>query len=304
MWTKQNISDLTGKIIIVTGGNSGLGFESVKAFADKGAEVILTARTIEKGKTAREEIMKEDIKGKIRVLELDLSDLSSINTFAERIRNEYDKLDVLLNNAGIMMTPYHKTKDGFEGQMGTNHLGHFALTGLLIDLIIKTEGSRVVNVSSNAHKYGKMNFDNLLFDEGKNYSPINAYARSKLSNLLFTYELQRQFEKHGIRSLSVAAHPGTSRTNLARHLEGKFIFKLLTPFLLIMSQNSEMGALPQIRASVDPEVKGGDYYGPSGFREAKGYPVKVKSNEASYNEEDAKKLWDHSEELTGVRFKL
>jgi len=297
-WTTENIPDLSGKVIIVTGGNSGLGYESVKAFAEKGAEVILTSRSPEKGENAKKEIGKS--KGKIVVMQLDLSDLNSIRKFSAEFHEKYKQLDVLLNNAGIMTTPYFLTKDGFEAQMGTNHLGHFALTGLLFDVIKKTPKSRIVNVSSSAHKQGKMDFNNLLFENGKDYSPIKAYGRSKLSNLLFTYELQRIMEENGIASIAVAAHPGVAQTNLARYLEGKFWFKLLMPVFKLISQDQSQGALPQIRASVDPNVKGGQYYGP--HRGMKGDPVIVESNAASHSEADAKKLWEVSEKLTGITF--
>lgn len=301
-WTTSDIPDLDSKIIIVTGGNSGLGFESIKAFAQKGAKVVLASRSAEKGENAKAEILKENQKGNVEVQILDMADLDSIKKFSERIHNKYSQLDVLLNNAGIMTTPYFKTKDGFEGQVGTNHLGHFALTGLLLDLIQKTPNSRVVNVSSMAHKQGDMNFDNFLYEEGKGYSPIKAYGRSKLANLLFTYELQRFFEANKIDSISVAAHPGVSQTNLARHLEDKLYFKILYPIFKLMTQDAEKGALPQIRASVDTNVKGGEYYGPSGFNEMRGSPIRVESNAASHNREDAKKLWELSEKLTGVTF--
>lgn len=301
-WTAEHIPDLSKKIIIVTGGNSGLGFWSVKAFAEKGAEVILASRSKKNGEKARTEMLSENPKAKIEVMELDLADLESVRLFTKSFQEKYSRLDVLLNNAGIMTTPYFKTKDGFEGQVGTNHLGHFALTGLLLDLIQKTPGSRVVNVSSMAHKQGEMDFDNFLFENGKGYSPMKAYGRSKLANLLFTYELQRFFEKNNVNSISVAAHPGVSQTNLARHLEDKLYFKILYPIFKLMTQDAAKGALPQIRASVDPEVQGGEYYGPSGFNEIKGYPVRVKSNEASHNHEDAKRLWELSEKLTGVTF--
>ena len=300
-WTTDNIPDLSGKVIIVTGGNSGLGYESVKAFAEKGAEVILTSRDLEKGEAAKKEITNAKINGNVKVMQLDLMDKSSITKFAEDYRKKYDKLDVLLNNAGIMTTPYFLTKDGFEAQNGTNHFGHYMLTGLLFNLIKKTPGSRVVNVSSAAHKQGKMDFDNLLFEEGKGYTPMKSYGRSKLSNLLFTYELQDQIEKNKVDAISVAAHPGVSQTNLAAHLENKTWFKLLTPVFKMISQDQAQGALPQIRASVDTSVKGGEYYGPRGFGELKGLPVKVKSNAASHNKEDAKRLWDISEKLTGIK---
>lgn len=299
-WTTENIPDLKGKVIIVTGGNSGLGYESVKAFAKNGAEVILTSRSIEKGEAAKTRIGR--VKGNISVLQLDLMDFASIKSFAENFKKKYNRIDVLLNNAGIMTTPYFLTKDGLEAQNGTNHFGHFALTGQLFELIKNTPSSRVVNVSSMAHKQGKMDFENLLFDGGKDYSPIKSYGRSKLMNLLFTYELQRKLETTGINSIAVAAHPGVSNTNLARFLEDKLIFKILKPLMSPFFQEPEMGALPEIRASVDPNVKGGEYYGPDGLYEMKGFPVLVQSNKASHNLEDAKKLWEVSEKLTGVKF--
>ena len=299
-WTTTNIPDLTGKVTIVTGGNSGLGYETVKAFAKRGATVVLASRSIEKGNEAKESIGR--INGKIEVLYLDLMDFDSIKAFSEAVKSRYNRLDILVNNAGIMTTPYFLTKNGLEAQMGTNHFGHFALTGHLIDLIRKTPGARVVNVSSMAHKQGKMDFNNLLFENGQGYSPLKSYGRSKLMNLLFTYELQRFFEQNNINAMAVAAHPGVSNTNLARFLEKKLIFKILKPLVYPFIQGQEMGALPQIRAGIDEKVKGGDYYGPDGFREMKGFPVKVESNKASKNRADAKELWDISEKLTGVKF--
>ena len=293
--------DLSGKIIIVTGGNSGLGYESVKAFAAKGAGVVLASRSVKKGEEAKSDILKTVPDGKIEVMELDLGDLESVRKFAADYQGKHQKLDVLQNNAGIMMTPYFTTKDGFEAQFGTNHLGHFALTGLLMDVLLATPGSRIVNVSSGAHKNGKMDFDNLQWENGKDYSPMKAYGRSKLSNLLFTYELQRRLEAASKDALAVAAHPGIAATNLARHLEGKFLFKVLSPLFKFIAQDQDMGALPQIRASVDPAVKGGQYYGPDGKGERKGYPVVVPSNEASHNLQDAARLWEESEKLTGVK---
>jgi NAD(P)-dependent dehydrogenase (short-subunit alcohol dehydrogenase family) len=303
-WTTNDIPDLSGKVIIVTGGNSGLGFESVKAFAEKGAEVILACRSTEKGDSAKAQIESGDPSGKIVVKQLDLMDLSSVISFAADIKLKYDQLDVLLNNAGIMMNPYSLTKDGFESQLGTNHLGHFALTGLLIDLIKSTPKSRVVNVSSNAHKWGVMDFDNLMFEKGKDYTPTKAYGRSKLSNLLFTYELQRLFNQHNIDSLAAAAHPGGSMTNLGKHLEDKFWYKLLIPIAGLFTHSPANGALPQIRAAIDPYVKPAEYYGPDGFNEMKGAATLVQSNKASHNLDDAKKLWEVSENLTGVKFEF
>lgn len=301
-WNLEHMPGQAGKIVLVTGGNSGLGYESVKAFAGKGAEVVLASRSMEKGEEARAEILKEVPGGKINVMELDLADLESVRNFVGAFKNSYQKLDVLLNNAGIMMTPYFTTKDGFEGQFGTNHLGHFALTGLLMDLLLKTEGARIVNVSSNAHKRGVMNFDNLQYENGKDYTPLKAYGRSKLSNLLFTYELQRKLVAKKKDTLALAAHPGAALTNLSRYLESNFLFKIINPLFKRMAQDQAMGALPQIRAAADPLAKGGEYYGPDGKNEFKGYPVLVQSNTASHNLQDAAKLWDESEKLTGVKF--
>lgn len=302
-WTTNDIPDLTGKIIIVTGGNSGLGYESVKAFAKKGAEVIMASRNPQKAESAQSSIMDEKPSGKVIAMTLDLSSLDSVKNFVAGFKKQYDRLDILLNNAGIMMTPYQLTNDGFESQLGTNHFGHFALTGQLFDLLKKTSGSRIVNVSSIAHKQGKFDFNDLLYDGGKTYNPSKAYSRSKMANLLFTYELQRRLD--GSREMmTVAAHPGVSMTNLANHLKGTFmfnIFRLLSPLVTHPVAN---GALPQIRAAVDPNVQPGTYYGPDGFNEMKGAPIVVQSNEASHDQADAKKLWDVSEKLTGIHFEI
>lgn len=303
-WTTNNIPDLTGKTIIVTGGNSGLGFESVKAFAEKGADVIMASRSLEKGNSAKEEIMKVSPKGSVQVMDLDLASLNSVKKFVKAFKADHKKLDILLNNAGIMMTPYFQTEDGFEGQLATNHLGHFALTGMLMDLLEATPKSRIVNVSSIAHLRGDMDFDNLQFENKKEYTPTRSYGRTKLSNLLFTYELQRKLEAAGKDVIATVAHPGISMTNLANHLINKWYLKPIVPLFKGMTQPPAMGALPQIRASVDPEVKGGQYYGPDGKKERKGFPVLVTSNEASHNKEDAKRLWEESERLTGVTFSI
>jgi NAD(P)-dependent dehydrogenase (short-subunit alcohol dehydrogenase family) len=304
-WTAERIPDLTGKVIIVTGGNTGLGLESVKVFAGKGAEVVLASRSVEKGDRAKSAVESGDPQGKVVVMQLDLTDLEGIKGFVAELRSRYNRLDILLNNAGIMAAPYFVTKDGFEGQMGTNHLGHFALTGQLLDLLIRTVGSRVVSVSSGAHKFGRMDFDNLLFENGKGYSPIRAYGRSKLANLLFTYELQRQFEKQKINSMAVAAHPGGAKTELGRSFERRPGYRLISPLWDLFSQSAAMGVLAQLRASADPDVKGGDYYGPyNGINGMTGYPRLVRSSAASCSREDAKKLWEISERLTGVRFQF
>jgi len=299
-WTITDIPDLTGKTVIVTGGNSGLGYESVKAFALKGAQVIMACRSMLKGEEAKKQIIRFLPSADISVMELDLTDLKSIRNFATEFKKNHSRLDVLLNNAGIMMVPYGLTRDWFELQVGTNHLGHFALTGLLLEVLRDTPRSRVVNVSSMAHSAGVMDFDNLLYENGKDYSSVKAYGRSKLSNLLFTYELQRFFDNHKINSMSLAAHPGFSETNLVSHLYNKWYFRLIKPLFFKMAQKASMGALPQIRASVDPQAKPTEFYGPDGKRQMSGYPVVVQPKPKALNKEDARKLWEVSEKLTSV----
>jgi len=303
-WTITDIPDLTGKTVIVTGGNSGLGFESVKAFALKGAKVIMACRSIIKGEEAKKQIVKFFSTADIVVMELDLTDLKSIRKFASEFKQNHTHLDVLLNNAGIMMVPYGLTKDGFENQMGTNHLGHFALTGLLLGVLKKNPASLVVNVSSMAHSSGEMDFNNLLYENGKDYSPLKAYGRSKLSNLLFTYELQRFFENNKINCMALAAHPGLSDTNLGHYMMEKWYFKLIMPLFFRIAQPASMGALPELRASVDPAAKPAEFYGPDGKRQMKGYPVVVQPKEKAFNKEDARKLWEASEKLTSVIYSL
>ncbi len=302
IWTTEDMPDLTGKVIIVTGANSGIGFEAAKAFARKGGQTILACRSMDKAEVALAEIQAEIPNAPVEMMQLDLASQASIHKFAEAFKTKYDRLDVLVNNAGIMMVPYGTTEDGFEKQLGTNHLGHFALTGLLIDLLLNTKGSRVVNISSGGHRMGQMDFDNLMYEGGEGYSSGRAYGRSKLANLLFTYELQRRYELIHAAAIAVAAHPGGSNTNLANHLTDTWYMQMLGSAFEKMMQSAAMGALPTIRAAVDPGVRGGEYYGPSGFMEQRGYPILVQSNKASHNQEDAKKLWDISEELTGVEF--
>ena len=265
--------------------------------------MIIACRTQSKGELAKKQILETHPTGDITIIELDLTDLNSVKNFVAKFNATHNKLDVLLNNAGIMMVPFGLTKDGFEKQIGTNHLGHFALTGLLLDLLRKTPKSRVVNVSSIAHKSATMDYNNLLFDKGTDYSPMKAYGRSKLANLLFTYELQRFFESNKIDCLAVVAHPGVSDTHLFDHAAPKWAMKLLRPLFLLMIQPADMGCLAEVRASVDLNVKGGEFYGPDGKREMKGYPVLVKSIPASYDKEGARRLWEVSEKLTGIEYK-
>jgi len=293
-WTTENIPNLKGKTAIVTGSNSGIGFETAKAIAAKGARLNMAIRNIEKGKKAADAILKEFPDADIKVTDLDLGSLASVTAFSESFVKKNQRLDILVNNAGVMMPPYGTTVDGFELQFGTNHLGHYALTGLLLPLLIKTKRSRVVNVSSYAHKAGKINFDDL--DSKQNYNKMAAYGQSKLANLLFTYELQRRFENAGSDSLATAAHPGWTQTNLQRHSGGA---RFLNP---VFWQKPPMLALPTLRAATGTDASGGDYYGPRGFMEMQGTPVKVKSNGLSHDIDTARRLWDVSEELTGVVF--
>ena len=298
-WTTNNIPDLKDKVVIITGANVGIGLETAKAFAQKNAHTILACRNLEKAETALSQIHTEVPEASAEVMQLDLASLASIRQFADTFKGKHQRLDVLANNAGLTAVPYSKTEDGFELVFGTNHFGHFALTGLLMERIAATPGARVVTVSSIGHRNATIDFDDFIYEAGKQYSSNAAYGRSKLANLLFTYELQHRFKTYDMDALALAAHPGTSQSNLLLHIR---LFDFLYPLLKHLLQTSEMGALPTLRAAVDPDVHGGEYFGPSGRFEFQGHPVLVQSNEASHNREDAKRLWEVSEELTGVKF--
>ena len=287
---------LTGKTTLITGANSGIGYEAARALAQKGADVIMACRSLEKGEAAVQAILEETPQAKLNLMALNLADLASVREFAGKVRAEYTQLDLLINNAGVMAIPYRQTADGYEMQLGTNHLGHFALTGLLLDLALKAKHARIVTISSQVHKTGRINFDDL--NSEKSYQKWLAYGQSKLANLLFAYELQRKLAAAGHDALSVAAHPGYSATNLQ---DSSGIFSALNP---LMAQSAAMGALPALFAATHPEVKGGDFIGPRSFGGWRGYPAKAKSNLASYDESVAKKLWKVSEELTGVSYSL
>lgn len=301
-WTKANIPDLSGKTIIVTGGNSGIGYEAALQLAGKGADLVLACRDMRKADQAGEEIVRVHPQARVESMELDLASLKSVRAFAERFRAARRQLDVLCNNAGVMALPKRQTADGFEMQLGTNHLGHFALTGLLLDTLLATPGSRVVNVSSTAHKPGRMRFDDLHWERG--YQRWFAYAQSKLANLLFTYELQRRLAAKGASCISVACHPGYASTNLqfaAARMEGSRLMERVWDGINgLFAQSAAMGALPTLRAATDPGVAGGDYYGPADLFESRGYPVVVRSTKRSHDLEAAAKLWAISAELTGV----
>ncbi len=300
-WTMDSSPDLSSKVIIITGANSGIGFEAARALVQKGAEVVLASRDHKKAQNALIELQDEVLHAKLNFIPLDLASLDSIRFFADQYKSQYNRLDVLLNNAGIMMVPYGLTEDGFEKQLGINHLGHFALTGRLIDYLLKTPNSRVVNISSNAHYGGVMDFSDLFYEK-KGYTPMGAYSRSKLANLLFTYELQRRLDARQAGTMALAAHPGISATGLADHFISKRFTWFVRGIMKLLFQSAEMGALPGLRAAVDPNARGGEYYGPDGKGERSGYPVVVSSSTASHNPLDAKKLWEVSERLTGVNY--
>lgn len=293
-WTTKHIPDLTAKVAIVTGANTGIGYEMARALARKSATVILACRNKDKGKAAVRQIRQEYPEAKAELLQVDLSELASVRRFADEFTSHYDRLDILINNAGIMATPFVKTADGFELQFATNHLGHFALTGLLLACIIRVPQARVVTVSSWGHHFGVIDFDNLNAE--KNYDPGRAYAQSKLANLLFTYELQRRFEGTGVDALAAAAHPGWTATSLPIH---RPMVRMLNP---LIGQKPEMGALPALYAATAPDVQGGSYYGPRSWGGLRGYPAKARPSDRSHDAAVAASLWAVSEGLTGVRY--
>jgi NAD(P)-dependent dehydrogenase (short-subunit alcohol dehydrogenase family) len=293
-WTLDNMPDQSGRVAIVTGANTGIGFETAAALAAKNASVVMACRNRHKAEDAMERIRVRTPNAKLEFIELDLSSLASVERFAEAYRAGHERLDLLINNAGVMVPPLGQTEDGFELQFGCNHLGHFALTGRLLDLLEATPDARIVTVSSMAHRQGKMDFDNLNAEKG--YSAMPAYGQSKLANLLFTFELQRRLEAAGSKVEATAAHPGWTGTDLQRH---SGLFRFLNTFF---AQSPPMGALPTLRAATDCLAKGGDYYGPKGIYEMRGYPIRVGTTEAARNELDARRLWEVSEKLTGVSF--
>ncbi len=294
-----------GRTFLVTGANSGLGFESARALARNGATVVLACRNQPKGDEALSRIRAEAPDAKLSLLPLDLADLASVREAASRFRAEHEVLDGLLNNAGLMALPFSKTQDGFEMQIGTNHLGHFALTGLLLPALEKAKAARVVSVSSLYHKRGKLDLSDLFF-ETRRYDKWVAYAQSKLANLLFAFELQRRASRKKLALLSLGAHPGYSATELqgkGPKAEGSsFLEGVMKVANAVMAQSQERGALPQLRALTDPSAQGGEFYGPGGFQEVWGDAVRVEAVAAAHDEASARGLWERSVELTKVDF--
>ncbi len=302
-WTEANIPDLNGKVAVVTGSNSGIGWNTARALASKRAHVVMAVRSTEKGKAAADAILREFPNAKITVSALDLTDLGSIRSFADAYLAAHSRLSLLINNAGVMGVPFAKTKDGFEMQFGTNHLGHFALTGLLLPALLGDGAARVVTVSSGAHMNAHLDFDHLQSEDG--YRRWRAYGRSKLANLLFAFELERRFEARGQSAISVASHPGWAATNLASKSFGsrqEGLGKLVQGMFNVGAQSAQMGALPTLFAATDPSVRGGEYFGPTGMGGMRGYPGPARSSRAANDREDAKRLWRVSEELTGVHY--
>ena len=301
-WTASDMPVQRGRTAVITGSNTGLGFATASALAERGASVILAVRDVEKGRQAAERIAEASPGANVMVQHLDLGSLASIRNTAQWIRAKNPRIDLLINNAGIMNTPKGTTEDGFERQFGTNHLGHFALTGLLLESMLAVPGSRIVTVSALAHQLaGGIDFDDLQRE--RSYDPMRVYSQSKLANILFTYELQRRLSRTAKPTLAVAAHPGLAWSELSRgHSTPQRVFvSLIRPLIF---QSTDKGALPTLRAATDPTVRGAEYYGPDGRwpRGTRGKPVAVKSSRASHDETSQRDLWALSEELTGVVF--
>src|SRR5215469_9954521 len=303
-WTAADVGDLSGRIAVVTGATSGLGLEAARVLAQHGATVVLAGRDQAKMSAAADAIRAAPSAAALETAELDLASLQSVRTAAADLTARFPKLDLLINNAGVMMPPYSLTRDGFELQFGTNHLGHFALTGLLMNSLLAVPGSRVVTVSSNGHRAGRMNFADL--QSAKRYQKMAAYGRSKLANLMFTYELHRRLAAARAQTIALAAHPGTARTDLTRHLSSVSQWAVSNPQLAFLNswwvQDGSMGALPTLRAATDPDAIGGTYYGPDGLFQLTGYPVVVTSSVRSHNREAQRRLWVESEQLTGITY--
>jgi NAD(P)-dependent dehydrogenase (short-subunit alcohol dehydrogenase family) len=301
-WTAADIPDQAGRTAVVTGANSGLGLAAARALAGAGAEVVLACRNLEKGEAAVASIRSEVPDASLALEELDLSGLASVRAFAERFGNRHEGLDLLINNAGVMAPPRRETADGFELQLGTNHLGHFALTGLLLDGMRGREDARVVTVSSTAHKFGRIAFANLQGE--RHYFRWRAYGQSKLANLLFARELDKRLRAAGSTVKSLAAHPGYSSTNLQSAAPPLLDRTLMKVTNLLVGQSPEMGALPELYAATRPNLDGGLFIGPDGFEEQRGYPKVVSPVKAGRDEAVAARLWEVSEELTGVSYEF
>jgi NAD(P)-dependent dehydrogenase (short-subunit alcohol dehydrogenase family) len=300
-WTSADIPDQSGRLAIVTGANSGLGLVTARELARAGARVVMTSRNEAKGEEAVRavEVLAPGAELELELEQLDLASLESVRAFAERVRERHAEIDLLINNAGVMATPRRETADGFELQFGTNHLGHFALTGLLLDTLEGQEDARVVTLSSGAHRGGRIAFDNL---EGRRrYFRWSAYGQSKLANLMFALELDRRLHAAGSTIKSLAAHPGWSATKLQTTGPPKLDTLLMAPVNKFFAQDADMGALPTLYAATGPGLEGGSYIGPDGIGEMRGHPTRVSPSRTARDEALARRLWEVSEEMTGVK---
>jgi NAD(P)-dependent dehydrogenase (short-subunit alcohol dehydrogenase family) len=302
-WTAGDVPDQHGRVAVITGGSGGLGLQTAKVLSANGATVVLAGRDTTKLAGAVAELQAARPGASVQTAELDLASLESVRKAAADLAERFPTLDLLINNAGLMFPPYGLTRDGYELQFGTNHLGHFALTGLLMQQLLATPGSRVVTVSSNGHRAGRMNFADL--NSARHYQRARAYAQSKLANLMFTYELQRRLDAAKAATIALAAHPGTARTDLTRHMSRISNAAMGPRFGAVNSwfvQDAVMGALPILRAATDPAAVGGTYYGPDGFLQLTGFPVVVTSSTRSQNRQAQRRLWVESEQLTGITY--
>lgn len=301
-WTAARISDQSGRTFIVTGANSGIGFEAARQLAAHGARVVLAARNESKGLDAVVRIKAGQPDAAVEFRLLDLADLESVRAFSSAILSEGLAVDVLVNNAGVMYPPRRLTRQGFESQFATNHLGHFALTGLLFDSIRRGRDARVVTVSSTEHKGGSIHFDDLTGE--RSYSPRASYQQSKFANVLFALELDRRVRAAGIPVRSLLAHPGWSATNLQSSGPTGIMKELMKLGNRLFAQSAYMGALGELYAAVDPAAESGCFYGPGGLGGLRGYPTLVQAKESARDQDTARHLWKVSEELTGVTFAL
>lgn len=303
-WTPADIPSQSGKKALITGANSGIGFHAARHLAAAGCSVILGCRNRAKGEAARGKILAETPSASVEVGMLDLASLASIRSYAEAFLKSGARLDLLINNAGVMAFPTRQTtEDGFERQFGTNHLGHFALTGLLLPAILAAPAARVVTVASNAHKGAKMRFDDLQYSNG--YQPWLPYRQSKLANLLFGFELQRRLERAGSRTASIVVHPGLSNTSIMANgpVKGGGVISVMGPIVMnVFAQSEEQGSFPTLYGATSPQALGGHYYGPNGFGEWRGAPVEVQAKPRAKDLADAARLWEISEQLTGVSY--
>lgn len=300
-WTENDVPDQSGRLAIITGSNTGLGYDTARVLAARGAQVVMAVRDTAKGDAAAARIRKLSPDAQVEVHKLDLGSLASVKQAGAELAATYPRIDLLINNAGVMYPPKQTTSDNFELQFGTNHLGHFALTGLLLGNLLDVDGSRVVVVASIAHNIrAKIDFDDLQWEK-RRYERVAAYGQSKLANMMFAYDLQRRLVAAKAKTIAVSAHPGVAATELVRHIPGAGLpgFNWLSGKLL---NTSELGALPTLRAATDPSVKGGQYYGPDGIQELRGYPKLVDSSKQSKDVAIQERLWKVSEELTGVTF--